>query len=77
MFIEVATADTVLSGRRLEGVLQALIGGSRVLKNGSIWVKSKQEGFKGGVLSPTFRTAIGVSADNRLLPIVADRQRKG
>jgi exopolysaccharide biosynthesis protein len=63
---------------RIEGKPQwqehwfSLTCGPRLLKNGNIWLAPKSEGFRDpAVLDVAYRTAIGFTADHKLLILVA------
>jgi exopolysaccharide biosynthesis protein len=58
-------------------VEQALTGGPRLIENGGIVVDQslKREGFRGGILEPNARTAVGIGKHNELLMVVVEGKK--
>jgi len=63
------------SGLDLNGgkIIHAFTGGPRLVENGKIKVTTREEGFRGYLLSPHPRTAIGVTKNNEILMVVVDK----
>ncbi len=60
-------------GSGLEGIEHLVTGGPLLVQDGIPVFQAVSEGFRGGVLTPNARTAVGVKADGNVLLVVVEK----